>query len=135
MAAVAEKYVACKNMTFTLDSVAQIVLDGGFTFDQSTDDFTSNVSEGHGEDIATNDRHNFNLTLAYNGDVPPAWVEGAKYNFILDGNATWIADGGIYRSGVMRVGTTEYNLSPKEGLKIKLTGTSQGAIVKVRPGP
>jgi hypothetical protein len=134
MPAIAEKYVACKNVTFTLDSVAMIVLDGGFTFNQSIDDFTSNVSEGHYEDIATNDKHDFNLTLAYDGDSPPTWVEGSKYNFVLNGNAQWIADGGIYRSGVMRVESCDWNpFNVKEGLRIKMKGTSQGAVVRVRP--
>jgi hypothetical protein len=135
MPAIAEKYVANKNATLTLDSVSLVILGGTIKFDQKVDDFTSNVSEGHGEDIATIDRWTLDIEVAYNGDAPPTWVHGAKYNFVYGaGNATYVADNGMYLSGVARVGSVSYNAPDiKAGLKMSMTLTSQGAVTTVRP--
>lgn len=137
MAAIAEKYVANKNATCTLDALPIIVLGGSISFDQQTADFTSNVSEGHGEDLATTDRYTVEIEGAYDGDTPPTWEPGAKYNFVYGaGNSTYVADGGMYVSGVFRVGTVRWNAPDvKEGLKFNMTLTSQGAVTSVRPGP
>lgn len=70
MPAIAEKYVANKNATLTFDSTSVIVLGGSFTFNQQVADFTSNVSEGHSEDLATNDGWTLEVEFAYDGDTP-----------------------------------------------------------------
>lgn len=137
MAAIAEKYVANKNATLTIDGDDVIVLGGSINFDQQTADFTSNVSEGHGEDLATTDRWTMEIEAAYDGDTPPAWEEGKKYTTVYGaGNAQYVTDGGLYLSGVFRVGSVRWNAPDvKEGLKFTMTLTSQGAVTKVRPGP
>ena len=135
MAAVAEKYVANKNATLTYDSATVIVLGGSIKFDQQTADFTSNVSEGHGEDLTTIDRWTLDIEAAYDGDTPPTWVEGKKYNLVYGaGNSQYVSDGGIYLAGVFRLGSIDWNAPDiKEGLKMKMTLTSQGAVTRTRP--
>lgn len=137
MPAIAEKYVANKNATLTFDSVSVIVLGGSFTFNQQVADFTSNVSEGHSEDLATNDGWTLEIEFAYDGDTPPPWAYGSKYTLVYGaGNAAYVADGGMYLSGPFRLTTIRWNAPDvKEGLKGTMTLTSQGAITTVRPGP
>lgn len=137
MAAIAEKYVANKNATLTYDALPVIVLGGSFTFNQQVADFTSNVSEGHSEDLATNDGWTLEVEFAYDGDSPPTWVKGRKYNLVYGaGNSAYVADGGMYLSGVFRLTTIRFNAPDvKEGLKGTMTLTSQGAVTEVRPGP
>lgn len=133
MAAVAETFIPCMGATLTVDSVSLTILDGTIKESVEVDDFTNNLGGGWGEDLGTVRRLTFDLTVAQVDGTPPTFTVGLKYAFVLNGSAAWIASDAPYRSGNIRIASMDFSIGPKPGLKLKLSGTSQGAVVSVRP--
>lgn len=130
MAAIAEKYVACKAYNATIDGYDADVIDGGYTLTCGSDEVTNTNSAGFHESVATIKKANLNFTAAWKVTSPgPSLVEGSVYAVVIDGGA-----GNPYFSGNVRF-TSVGNpvLKMKAGVKLSLTGESEGSYTTTRP--
>ncbi len=124
MAALAETYVACVTLPATIDGVAAVVMEGGFTPDFDVDEMSNDAGGGHYEDVKCIDKATLSLGLAFKTAI--AKVSGLIYMVTI--NCPAGVAGVPYFSGPVRVKFDAGGIvNVKEGVKIKMTGTSQGA--------
>ena len=134
MAAIAETFIACIDADLSIDGTTYKILDGSITQEVSVDDFTNNEGAGFYEDVGCITKYTFNVTLGVEKAGLPAFVPGLKYAFVMGVDSEWVARGGDYLAGNLRINSVGKNsFSVKSGYKWTIQAAAQGTVVTTRP--
>lgn len=123
-------YLAGKNATATVNTVAMAVEDGSYETTAGVDEVTNLNSGGFYEDVSTTKKATCSLKCIYDGDSPPDFDEGETITLAI------AIPSGPGISGTFRVTKMAYpTINPAAAVKYNFDATSNGAYVKSGGAP